>query len=539
MKNRERNGRLVTLLAEGFLGFTAAVVAVTIFTIWLSNTYYARLTRIPDVDGLCQDSSLLEAQYEKISVEKYLGKEGALAVIGADGQTLYRTVEAFDSSYTAEELDCIQSYGEYSYVEYTSFAPQDVSQEGTREYLFIRHTYEDGSDVREDVMILNDHYEVIGGGFGDGRKIYTPKEFGLLTGEAAPGYELLRCQLDEDRTLLVLSKARDFVYYNELIQRADRVFLVVIPLYIIVLSLFLIWISRKIKNPLVALNQVIESRVAGNDAHAGNLKGPWEIRQIGRTFDRLTDRLEKSERERRRMDEERQKMLAAISHDLKTPITVISGYTRAVRDGKIPQEQMDSYLERIDGKATELNELISSFHEFSKVEHPDFSLQMEKTDACEFLRTYLAERYDDIDFHGFHLEADIPEDCKLYSMIDCHQMRRALDNILYNTLRHNRLGTVLAVGISQVNRGPGGMPCIRIFIADNGSGIPEGLRSKIFEPFVMGDESRTGRGSGLGLSITRNIIQSHGGQVRLCETESGFYSTEFEILLRMIYETKS
>jgi len=355
-------------------------------------------------------------------------------------------------------------------------------------------------------------------------------------GESHPGFELLQCRLDAERTLLVISRIQDYEYYNHLAERANRIFLVVIPLYLAVLTAFLIWISRKIKNPLVELNRIIESRSGGNNARAGLLEGPWEIRQIGKTFDRMMDQLEASEAERKRLDHERQKMLAAISHDLKTPVTVISGYARAICDGKIPENQLDVYLQRIEGKSAELNDLVNSFHELSKVEHPNFVLHPEKTDVCEFLRTYLAERYDDIEFHGFSLRAVIPEACCVYCMMDAPQIRRALDNVLYNTLRHNSLGTVLTVGLSPISRGIGDVPCVRIFIADNGSGIAPELREKIFEPFVTGDESRTGRGSGLGLSITKNIIQAHGGDVRLCVPPQSGSGAEFEILLKVMEE---
>ena len=154
-------------------------------------------------------------------------------------------------------------------------------------------------------------------------------------------------------------------------------------------------------------------------------------------------------------------------------------------------------------------------------------------DVCEFMRGYLADRYNEIELSGFSLRAFIPEEKAIYCMIDSAQMRRALDNILYNTLRHNSLGTVLVVSVSEVDRGSGDLPCARIVLADNGSGIPPAMRETLFEPFIKGDEARGGSGgSGLGLAITRRIIQAHGGSVRLLEPSAGGYSTEFEILLR-------
>ena len=516
-------------MAKGFLGFTAAVLIVSFFTIWLSNAYYAQISRVPDMEGLRENQNLLHEKYEKVSAEKYMGKDGGFAVLSQDGTVFYRSSDVFASAYTADELACISSYDSLTYVEHTSF----TSRSGQREHLFFRYIYDSGYDVEEQIMILNDRYEVVGGGFEEGKKMYSDREAALLMGETHPGFELMKCQLDEERVLLTLSRIQDTAYYNHLAERANRIFLVVIPLYIVVLSSFLMWISRKIKNPLVELNRIIERRTGGNNVSAGELEGPWEIRQIGRTFDRMTERLEASERERRRLDQERQKMLAAISHDLKTPITVISGYTKAICDGRVPKEELEKYLNRIDAKSSELNDLINSFHEFSKVEHPDFSLHTEKTEVCEFLRSYLAERYDEIEFHGYILDAMVPDNCRIYSMIDGYHMKRAMDNILYNTLQHNRKGTSLAVGVKMAEHGPDEGPYVQIFMADNGTGVSEELKTSIFEPFVRGSESRTGKGSGLGLSISRNIVRAHGGELQLGDAAPDGYSTAFEILLKM------
>ncbi len=533
MKNREKKGRLVLLLAKGFLGFTLAVLIVTALTFWFYEMYYERLTRVPDIEKMLADDALLSGRYKSVPVSKYLGKDGAFAVVDAEGTTIYQSNEIFQQAYTDSELECIQPYDSYSYVVYTSFDAQDEAHGDGREHLFIRYNYGDEGDMKEDVMILNDDYEVIGGSFQKGKDSYTDSEVAYLTGEAYPGADLLQIGLEGQRTLLMLSKCQDMAYYNELMKKSSLTFLAVIPLYVLVLVIFLFWISRRITKPLESLNHVIEMRAGGSNMRAGNLDGPWEIRRIGENFDHMIDRLEHSEKQRRQLDEDRQRMIAAISHDLKTPITAISGYTRAICDSKIPEGSLDNYLRRIDAKATELNKMINSFHEFSKTEHPDFSLQLKKEDICEFMRSYLAERYNDIEFHGFLLKAEIPDDLCIYSLVDREQLRRALDNILYNTLEHNSLGTVLAVQVSRVTQSAGSVSLARISFADNGIGIPPAMGDKIFEPFVMGDESRSGKGSGLGLSIARSIIRSHGGKLSLCSPEVGF-STEFEILLREV-----
>lgn len=259
-------------------------------------------------------------------------------------------------------------------------------------------------------------------------------------------------------------------------------------------------------------------------SRVGDCGGTWEIRRIGESFDRFSERLAESEAERRRLDEGRQKLIADISHDLKTPITVISGYIGAICDGKVPPEQTERYLRAIQAKAETLTDLVNAFHEYSKVEHPEFLLYPERTDLAEFLREYLASKYDEIDLAGFSLSVSIPDHPVLCS-VDPLQFRRVLDNLLSNALRHNRLGTVLYFDLDA----GGSMALLRM--GDNGAGIPPDRAARIFDPFVVGSDARTGGGSGLGLAITRRIMEKHGGSITLAARPSPGRSTEF--LLRL------
>ena len=236
----------------------------------------------------------------------------------------------------------------------------------------------------------------------------------------------------------------------------------------------------------------------------------------------MAQKLSESQAETRRLEQQRIKMLTDLSHDLKTPITVISGYIGAIRDGKVSSEELPQYLEIIGKKTDALTELINSFYEYSKTEHPDFRLEPVETDLCEFLREYLADKFNEIDLAGFSLEVEIPETLRLPCYLDPFQMRRALDNILGNSLRHNRLGTRIRVSLTQTGL------AVLLRLADNGNGIPEALRKDLFTPFTVGDQSRSKGGSGLGLSISRKIIEAHGWTLRL-SPENGINGTIFEI----------
>ena len=537
MKSNWKKGRLVTLLAKGYLGFTLALVLIACFVSWLSESYFEWLSRIPDVEALVNDKAMEQGKYEDVPTRKYLGKDGEFAVVKEDGSIIYDSTGSLEKDFTTGELDCIQNYEEQSYINYVSFTNDD----GKQEHLLVKLVFDESGDTDEQVMILDEDFEVKEGGFGDDHQYYTSKEFDYLISQYSDGPVYLKYEITgkadvpasdgEAKYLIVMSDEASLDSYQSMYSKADRVYLLLIPLYILAIISFLMWMNRKIKKPLVTLNNAVDQLASGGNIRLGEMEGPWEIRMIGSNMDRMANMLTESEAERKKLDDERQRLLADISHDLKTPITVISGYTKAIRDGKVPPGKVDSYLELIDSKSEELNRLINSFHEYSKVEHPEFTLNPEETDVCEFMRGYLAERYDEITISGFSLNAMIPETA-VWCNLDKYQMRRALDNILYNSIKHNSLGTVIAVGVVELEEAEEEKPgSVKIILADNGVGISKEEGEYIFEPFVMGDKSRSGGGSGLGLAITRRIVSAHGGTIRLCESRPDSFSAEFEIIL--------
>ena len=251
--------------------------------------------------------------------------------------------------------------------------------------------------------------------------------------------------------------------------------------------------------------------------------GPKEFVEICESFNVMVNKLESSELERNKLIKDKQSMLADISHDLKTPITTIQGYSKALADGVISPAEYEKYFNIIYSKANRLTELINIFYEYSKLEHPSFKLVLEEVDLAEYLREYIAIKYEDILENGFSIEVDIPEkvmECK----IDKVQFQRVLDNILGNAMKHNPVGTEIYVALSN-EKGS-----YKIIIADNGVGISQEIVNDIFSPFTVGDESRnTKQGSGLGLAITKTIVEMHNGTIKLNKSLQRMYKTVFEI----------
>ena len=296
--------------------------------------------------------------------------------------------------------------------------------------------------------------------------------------------------------------------------------------YIICLIIFVIVLRRKFYEPLEKLNKAMELLAEGKRKKPIDYSGPREFVDICDRFNVMVSKLEDSENQRKKLMNDKERMMADISHDLKTPITSIQGYAKALSDGIIPDGDKDKYIKIIYEKSKKLTDLINIFHEYSKLEHPDFNLTLEKVDLSEYLRAYIALKYEDIVESGFNIEVDIPEE-EMEMKIDKIQLQRVFDNILGNSIKHNEKGTNIYVSLEKKSAS------YEIIIADDGKGIPKEIASNIFEAFTVGDESRNSRqGSGLGLAIAKTIVELHEGTIELVLAPPKELSTEFKITLK-------
>lgn len=209
-------------------------------------------------------------------------------------------------------------------------------------------------------------------------------------------------------------------------------------------------------------------------------------------------------------DRNRNLMLSDIAHDLRTPMTTVAGYAKAIQDGMVTDPQkMDEYLSVIQAKSMRMNELINLLFEYVKLDSEGFHLDKKQLNLIELLRENAAMLYSDMEENGMELVIDLPEkEWKVEA--DRLQLSRVVTNLLTNAMRHNDTGTTILVQAECED------DKARIVIADNGKEIPPSVAEHLFEPFAMGDESRNSKGgSGLGLSIAAKIVAMHGWKLSL------------------------
>lgn len=227
-------------------------------------------------------------------------------------------------------------------------------------------------------------------------------------------------------------------------------------------------------------------------------------------------------KESERQIRENNLLYASVAHDLKTPITSIGGFAKALSDGKIPEGEKGEIYGIISSKSDNMNSLVDELFEYSQLGTEEYQLKFEKLDVCALLREIVADSYGSLEEHLFDVEIDIPETA-VYVDADRRELRRAFTNLIANTYKHNPDGIKMLVRAAL-----GGVCCV-ITIADTGNEIPGG--EDIFEPFVTENSSRTpDRGTGLGLAITKRVIDRHGGEIALCGVDG--YTKGFVVKLK-------
>ena len=224
----------------------------------------------------------------------------------------------------------------------------------------------------------------------------------------------------------------------------------------------------------------------------------------------------KIRKETQRQMEEKNIFYANIAHDLKTPITSILGFSKALKDGAVEESRREEIIDIIYEKSRQTDEMINRLFHYSKLETDSYALSFEKLDVCAPVRALVAEAYPEFEAAGITLRIEIREE-PIPAMLDIVEFRRAVSNLIENAYKHNAKGAEVLISVEERS-------CVeRVSIADNGEPIEQDLAERIFQPFVCGNESRSSQGgTGLGLAISRKIIEKHGGTLRLQPEFPGF-----------------
>ncbi len=306
------------------------------------------------------------------------------------------------------------------------------------------------------------------------------------------------------------------------------VFLGVIILVILLLILLYgvpygicIWIyskmvTKKVAFPVGKIIEGMQEVTRGDKDVILDFDTEYEFVGMRDTFNYMTREMGKVEKLQDEYEKQRSLLLSGMAHDLKNPIMTISGYAKALSDGiVVTEEKKKEYLDAIYHKSLHINELVTMLFEYTQLDSKGFQLNKERVDLIELIRSTIATMYTDFEEREMELELEVPEH-PVYINIDKTQFSRAITNVIVNALKHNPKQTKILIRYSFDDKH-------QILIADSGVEIPEKIASTIFDPFVLGDDSRSSKnGSGIGLSITMKVIKMHGGSIHLVQEIEGY-----------------
>lgn len=269
-----------------------------------------------------------------------------------------------------------------------------------------------------------------------------------------------------------------------------RVVLSVAVMVLAVIALT-IWAVRRFAAPLTTFAKAAER--LGRDVNASPLPegGPREVRRVTLAFNEMQRRI-------RRFVEDRTQMVAAISHDLRTPITRLRLRAEFVED----HEQREKMLADLDDMERMISSTLSFASEDAAGEPPE---TVDLTALLQSICDDLADTGRAVEFRG---EGRLPYRCRPVAL------RRAFANLIENAVTYGGRARVAAVAKDDG---------IFVRIDDEGPGIPEEDKEKVFRPFYRLDESRSREtgGTGLGLSVARTVVRAHGGNIELTNRPEG------------------
>lgn len=535
-KKANRRGSIFSLLINNYILFTVIIIISAILINNVSN--YLIFGDYDAILGLTKkyQNYLKEEKFNKLNLKEITGEDGTIEILDENYNLIYSLGKDINKEkYNEDEINAIPNYRkDDTYLNIYDY----YSENGESYKLIIAESYYSEGVISNSLKSTSKWFKVLDKNLNvilesdnaPAKKNYTEKEIIYMRGYYNNGLFIEKYQyINNDgikRTAIIKSRE---LYTNSFFKKMNILtkidFVVFGIAYIILVVIFVFVLRSKFYEPLEKLNKAMELLTEGKRKKPVDYSGPREFVDICDRFNIMVSKLEDSENQRKKLMNDKERMMADISHDLKTPITSIQGYAKALSDGIIADEDKDKYIKIIYEKSKKLTELINIFHEYSKLEHPDFNLIFEKVDLSEYLRAYIALKYEDIVESGFNIEVDIPEE-EMEIKIDKVQLQRVFDNILGNSIKHNEKGTNIYVSLKEKN------DIYEIIIADDGKGISKDIANNIFEAFTVGDESRNSKqGSGLGLAIAKTIVDLHGGTIELEPESLKKFSTQFKIIL--------
>jgi signal transduction histidine kinase len=283
------------------------------------------------------------------------------------------------------------------------------------------------------------------------------------------------------------------------------------------LTAYSVWtLSRGVMEDIHAVRDGLRAVGAGRrDVHI-HTSGQDELAELAEAANLMTAQLAEREAERDAAEGARRALVAAVSHDLRTPLTSLRLLADAIEDDLVDRDTRRRYLEQMSVHIRSLSALIEDLFELSRLEAGDIQWTLRQVRIDELVEETVEAMRAQADAKHVAVRASFPADLEPVRG-NPEKLQRVLFNLIQNAIRHTP-----ADGSVTVMAEPDGASVV-VEVADTGEGLAPEARERAFEPFYRGGDgaARSGLGTGLGLTICRAIVEAHGGRIWLADSARG------------------
>ncbi len=286
-----------------------------------------------------------------------------------------------------------------------------------------------------------------------------------------------------------------------------RIIVIFMCVAIIINFIVIYFSSKNFAKPLKEMSEAARIIAAGNFEKRLDISSDDEIGDLANSFNEMAQSLYIQERRRR-------DFISDISHDLRSPLTSMRGFLQAILDGTIPQEKHDHYLKIVLDESERLAKLANNILDINKLEGRK-ALNLSEFNIIELIDKTMMSFEDRAAHEKVKFATDF-EKGKIMVKADYDKIQRVIYNLIDNALKFTNSGGIITLGAFVVDNKA------YVSVADNGIGIPEDEQKFVFERLYKADKSRgkDKKGSGLGLSIVKELIKAHNEEITL-ESEVG------------------
>ena len=271
-------------------------------------------------------------------------------------------------------------------------------------------------------------------------------------------------------------------------------------------------VSRPLRDDVRRLEAVVRSIESGDRSVRVNSPRGDELGHVGRAIDDLVSRLDRLEHERATNEHERQSLITNIGHDLRSPLAALQAAVEALIDGVAPDPQR--YLRSMQHDVTALSALIDDLSLLSRLDAGRYEIERVPVDLVELADDAVESLTPTAAAAGIDLVLEAG--AGVHVLGSPFALARVIRNLIDNAIRHAPRGSIVRVSVSA-ERGA------VVRVVDQGPGFSPDFREQAFERFTRADPSRnrqTGGTGGLGLAIARGLIEAHGGEIWIDDTDS-------------------